>query len=183
MSVVTGLLIALFPSVLQGQTSGPVAESWSMGVAGGVFNYEPSADQGFPIVAVRIDRPISEWVRFEVGASYVRPEVQTDPSGSFNPALPAEHANLFTFTLGFQARWTLGPLEPYAGASGGFFARYDSDSAGRRFSASTFAFPFGVRLWATDHIGVRGEFRFNQDSHQVMTRSDSEMTAGVFWTF
>ncbi len=178
-----GSLIAASPTVLRGQASGPQADSWSMGVAGGVFNYETSADQGFSIFAARIDRPISKWARFELGTSYTRPEVQTNAGGSFDPALPAEHANLLTFTLGVQGRWTLGPFEPYAGLSAGLFARYDSDSAGRRFSSSTFAFPIGVRLWATDHIGLRGEFRFSEDGHQVLTRSDNEMTAGVFWTF
>jgi hypothetical protein len=176
-------LIAVAPPVLQGQAAGPQAGSWSMGVAGGVFDYETSVDQSFPIYAVRIDRPTSEWARLELGASYTRPEVQADAAGNFDPALPAEYANLITFTLGLQGRWTLGPLEPYAGVSAGFFGRYDSESDGRSFSSSTFAFPIGFRLWATDHIGVRGEFRFNQDGHQVVTRSDSEMTAGVFWTF
>ena len=175
-------LIAAWPSMVKGQASGPQAESWSMGVAAGVFNYEPSADQDFPIFAVRFDRPTSKWARLEVGASYARPEVQTDALGIFDPALPVEHAKLFTFTLGVQGRWTVGPLEPYAGASAGFFGRYDSDPDGRRFSSSTFAFPIGIRIWATDHIGVRGEFRFSQDGHQVVMRSDSEMTAGVFWT-
>jgi hypothetical protein len=35
---------------------------------------------------------------------------------------------------------------------------------------------------ATDHIGVRGEYRFDQDGHEGFTRSDSEWTVGVFWT-
>ena len=77
----------------------------------------------------------------------------------------------------------MGPLEPYGGIAGGFFGRYDADPAGRRFGRSTFQFPFGIRLWATDNIGVRGEYRFDQDSHQFVTYSDNEMTAGVFWTF
>ena len=43
---------------------------------------------------------------------------------------------------------------------------------------------FGIRIWATDHIGVRGEYRFDEDRHEAgFTHSDSEMTAGVFWTF
>ena len=77
----------------------------------------------------------------------------------------------------------MGPLEPYGGIAGGFFGRYDADPAGRRFGRSTFQFPFGIRLWATDNIGVRGEYRFNLDSHQFVTYNDTELTAGVFWTF
>ena len=182
-SCAVGLLMAVSPAVLQGQVAGPLSESWTVGLAGGVFRYEPSGDQGFPIFVVRADRPSSKWVRLEVGTSYTQPEVQTNDGGMFDPALPVERTNLFTVTVGLQLRLTLGRLEPYGGASAGFFGRYDSDPAGRRFGHSTFAFPFGIRLWATDHIGVRGEYRFDQDNHQGVTRSDSEMTAGVFWTF
>ena len=181
-SVAVGLLVAVSPVVLEGQGSGPLSESWTVGLYGGVFNYEPSGDQGFRIIAVRMDRPVSRWVRFEVGTTYTRPEIQTNAQGLFDPSLPAEHGNLFTVTLGIQARWTVGPLEPYGGFSAGFFGRYDGDPTGRRFGRSTFQFPFGIRLWTTDHIGVRGEYRFDQDRHEVFTRSDSEWTVGVFWT-
>lgn len=181
--VVVGFPLALSPSVLQGQGSGPTSESWTVGVAGGVFHYELAQDQGSPIFVVRADRPASKWVRFEVGASHTRPEVQTDAQSVFDPSLPAEYTNLFTATVGLQFRWTLGPLEPYAGIAGGFFGRYDGGPTARRFGRSTFQFPFGIRLWATDHIGVRAEYRFDEDSHEAKTRSDNEMTAGVFWTF
>lgn len=182
-SCAVGILVAVSPAVLQAQTSGPTRESWTVGLAAGVFNYEPSGGEGFPIIALRADQPVSEWVRLEVSTTYSRPEVQTNAGGMFDPTLPVERTNIFTVTLGFQVRWTLDRLEPYAGASAGFFGRYDSDPAGRRFGHSTFQFPLGVRLWATDHIGVRGEYRFDEDAHEVVNRSDSEMTVGVFWTF
>ena len=178
--VAVGLLCAASPAVVEGQAAGPLSSSWSLGVAGGSFKYEPSADNSFPIIAVRLDRPVSQWVRFEVGTTYTRPEIQADSLMFFDPTLPAEYTNLFTVTVGIQARATLGPVEPYGGFSLGFFGRYDAD---RSFGRSTFQFPFGVRLWATDHIGVRGEYRWDQDAHEGRTRSDSEWTAGVFWTF
>ncbi len=182
-SLAAGFLLTVSPSVSKAQVSGPVRNNWTVGLAGGVFKYEPSADNTFPMIAVRLDRPISKWVRFEVGTTYTRPEIQTDGGGFFDPSLPAEHTNLFTVTLGAQARWTVGPLEPYGGISAGFFGRYDGGPTDRSFGRSTFQFPFGIRLWATDHIGVRGEYRFSEDTHEAMTRSDSEFTAGVFWTF
>ena len=181
-SLAAGFLLAVSGGVLEAQASGPVRSSWTVGLAGGVFKYEPSADNTFPMIAVRLDRPISKWVRFEVGTTYTRPEVQTNADRIFDPSLPAERTNLFTVTVGIQFRLTVGPLEPYGGFSAGFFGRYDGDPTGSRFGRSTFQFPFGIRLWATDHIGVRGEYRFDQDRHQVFTRSDSEWTVGVFWT-
>ncbi len=182
-ALAVGLLAAVSPVVLEGQGSGPLRENWTVGLASGVFNYEPSLDQGSRIFAVRADRPVSRWVRFEVGATYTRPEVQLDDQRRFDPSLPAEHTNLFTITVGVQFRWSVGPLEPYGGASAGWFARYDADSAGRRFSRSTIAIPFGIRVWVTDHIGIRGEYRFDEDNHELVTHSDSEKTVGVFWTF
>ena len=155
--VAVGLLCAASPAVVEGQAAGPLSSSWSLGLAGGSFKYEPSADNSFPIIAVRLDRPVSQWVRFEVGTTYTRPEIQSDSLMFFDPTLPAEHTNLFAVTVGIQARATFGPVEPYGGFSLGFFGRYDAD---RSFGRSTFQFPFGVRLWATDHIGVRGEYRY-----------------------
>ena len=181
-SVAVGLLVAASPVVLEGQAAGPLSENWTVGLSGGEFNYEPSNDRGFRIIALRIDRPVSKWVRFEVGTTYTRPEIQTNAQDMFDPALPSETTNLFTVTLGVQARWTAGPLEPYAGLSAGFFGRYDGGPTNRRFGRSTFQFPFGIRIWATDHLGVRGEYRFDEDRHEAFTRSDSEWTLGVFWT-
>ena len=181
-SVAVGLLVSASPVVLEGQGSGPLSESWTVGLSGGVFSYEPSGDEGFPIIALRMDQPVSRWVRFEVGTTYTRPEIQTNAAMMFDPTLPAEHTNLFTVTLGGQAKWTLGPLEPYGGFSAGFFGRYDGGPTDRRFGRSTLQFPFGIRLWVTDHIGVRAEYRFDEDNHEVVTHSDSEWTTGVFWT-
>ena len=59
-SFAVGLLIAVSPAVLQAQTSGPTRESWTVGLAAGVFNYELSGDQGSPIIAARADRPLSK---------------------------------------------------------------------------------------------------------------------------
>lgn len=182
-TVVFGLLVSVSPTVLEGQGRGALSDSWTVSLAGGRFKYEPSADKGFLIIAVRADRPISKWVRLELGTSYTRPEIQTDAQGMFDPSLTPEHTRLVTFTLGIQGRLTVGRLEPYAGLSTGFFRRRDSDPAGRRFGRSTFQFPFGIRLWVTDQIGVRAEYRFDQDGHELTTHSDSEMTAGVFFTF
>ena len=83
-----------------------------MGLAAGVFNYEPSEDQGFPIITVRADRPTSKWVCLETATSYTRPEVQIDSEMLFDPSLPAEHTNLFTVAVGLQLRLTVGRLEP-----------------------------------------------------------------------
>ena len=182
-SMAAGLLSVASPAILEAQAAGPLSENWSLGLAVGKFTYEPSANNSFPMIAVRLDRPASRWVRLEVSTTYTRPEIQTDDLGFFDPSAPAEHTNLFTLTVGAQFRWTVGPVEPYGGLSAGFFGRYDTGPTDRRFGRSTIQFPLGIRVWATDQIGVRGEYRWNFDSHEATTRSDSELTVGVFWTF
>ena len=182
-SCTVGLLMAVSPAVSQNQTSGPTRESWSIGLAVGVFDYEQSGDQNFPMIALRADQPPSWWVRLAASAIYTRPEIQTNTVGMFDPDLPTERTNIFTVTLGLQFRYTVGRVEPYGGLSAGFFGRYDEGPGASSVTGSTLQFPLGIRLWATDNIGVRGEYRFNLDSHQFVTYNDTELTAGVFWTF
>ena len=177
--------ILLFGSPLSAQTSdpGPLSESWTISVVGGILSYEPSDDESFPIFSVRADHSMSEYIRLEIETSYSRPDVQQDEGFVFDPSLPTKSANLFTLTAGFQARHTMGRVEPYGGISAGLFARVDDDSEGRRFSRNTFSFPFGLRIWITDHLGIRGEYRFREDNHEVVTYSNNETTVGLFWTF
>ena len=178
-------MVLLGESPLSGQASDPPAlrDSWSVGVTGGSLSYEPSNDENFPTFSVRADTRMADYARVEVEAWYSRPDVQLDDDFVYDPSLPAKIANLFALTVGVQFRHPFGPFEPYAGASAGLFARYDSDSDGQRFSRNTFYFPVGFRLWVSDHLGVRAEFRFRQDNHELITHSSSEMSAGVFWTF
>jgi opacity protein-like surface antigen len=185
---VAGLATAvalLCGSSLSAQASEPASlrDSWSVTVTGGVLNYELSDNEAFPAFSLRADTPISDYARVEVEAWYSRPDVQQDENFLYDPSLPVESANLFSFIVGIQLRYTLGSLEPYAGASGGVFARYDYDSEGQRFSRNTFSFPLGVRVWVTDNLGIRGEYRFRQDNHEAFTYSSTEITGGVFWTF
>ena len=126
---------------------------------------------------------MADYARVEVETSFSRPDVQQDENFVYDPSLPTESANIFTLTVGIQFRHNFGPLEPYAGASGGLFARVDDDSEGQRFSRNTFAFPMGVRLWVSDNLGIRGEYRIRRDNHEIFTKTSSEITAGLLWTF
>ena len=178
--LVTGILLVGSPLAAQGR--GSFQRQSTVTLAYGSLRYEPSDNTRFPLVAVRLDQTISRWARFETAASFSRPEVQTDAIGQYDPTLPTERSSLFSVTVGALARWDVGPVEPYGGLAIGIFIRRDSDSDGRRFSRTAFAFPFGVRVKLTDRFGVRGEIRFREDAHEVVTRSDREMTIGVTWT-
>ena len=183
-SCAVALLMAVLPVVLQGQASGPTRESWTVGLAAGVFNYEPSQDQGFPIITVRADRPTSKWGAPRGSHVLHAPRGSNRLRYAIRSVTARRTHESFHRHVGRSAPIDRGSVGALWGYFGRIFGRYDGDSAGRRFGRSTFQFPFGIRIWATDHIGVRGEYRFDEDRHEAgSTHSDSEMTAGVFWTF
>ena len=177
------VLGAASPLVAQGPSEAAARETWTITALGGVLSYDPSDGDNFPIFSLRADTPIADYARVEVETSFSRPDVQQDADFLYDRSLPTESGTVFTLTIGVQFRHTLGPLEPYAGASGGLFARYDDDSEGQRFSRNTFAFPMGLRLWVSDNLGIRGEFRIRRDNHELFTKTSHEITGGVLWTF
>ncbi len=167
----------------QGPSEAAARDTWTITALGGMLSYDPSDGDNFLIFSLRADTPMADYLRVEVETSFSRPDVQQDAEFIYDPSLPTESANIFTLTVGIQFRHAMGPFEPYAGASGGVFARYDDDSEGQRFSRNTFAFPMGVRLWVTDNLGIRREFRIRRDNHELFTKTSTELTAGVLWTF
>ena len=180
--VATAIVVFGVPLRAQEAESPALRENWTISVVGGVLMYELSNDESFPLFSVRADNVLNDWVRFELETSYSRPDVQQDEDLNYDPSLPTESANLLTLTVGFQARYPLGRVEPYAGFSAGLFARYDDDSEGERFSKNTFHIPLGLRVWVSDHLGIRGEYRFREDNHGISI-SSTEMTFGLLWTF
>ena len=81
---------AAFPQVVRAENSRNSVIS-ERPLAAGVFNYEQSGDQSFPMIALRADRPLSKWARLEASTTYTRPEVQTNTGGMFDPDLPARN--------------------------------------------------------------------------------------------
>jgi len=182
--LVPAIAIMLFvsPLVAQRRRSGSFDEAPTYTLALGSLRYEPSANKAFRVVAIRFDRNTSQWMRFETAASFSRPDVQTDAAGAYDPSAPTEKTNLLTVTIGAQAQWQFGRVEPYGGVAFGVFFRRDGDADGRRFSRTAFAFPFGVRVKLTDRFGLRGEVRYREDGHEVVTHSNRETTVGLSWT-
>ena len=179
---VMGIVVMMSPIVAQGQQSGSFQRESTLTIAVGSLRYKPSGNERFPMLALHRDQAVSRWARLETSMSFSRANVQIDSIGRYDSTLSTEKATLFTLTLGAQARWGIGPLEPYAGLALGIFVRRDDNSDGRRFSRPAYAFPLGVRVKLTDSLGIRGEIRFREDSHEVVTHSDREMTVGITWT-
>lgn len=156
--------------------------NWTVTPMAGVLDYE-FANENFTMFAVRADRPLSKWVRFELESSLARVEVQSS-GGFFDPDGVVQKSSLATVTIGFQARYRTEFVEPYAGLAFGIFARRD-DADVVRSSQSTIAFPVGVRVFLTDRLGLRAEVRMRKDQTAFGVRSltNWERTVGISWTF
>ncbi len=156
---------------------------WTVTPMGGVLDWD-FANEDFAMFALRFDRPISKWVRFEVESTLARVEVQ-ELGGFFDPNGEVEKSSLGTLTIGFQARYETEYVEPYAGFSFGLFARRDDDSDSVRSSQSTLGFPVGVRVFLTDKLGLRAELRLRRDqtAFGVSSNTNYEKTVGISWTF
>ncbi len=162
--------------------------NWTVTAVGGQFYYD-FADENFPMAAVRFDRPLSKWVRFEFEGSLARVEVQSDPSGAFDPNLPELKSSLGTVSIGFQLRHRTERVEPYVGFGFGLFKRRDDQSEDEgqsvRSSQSTLVFPGGLRIFLTDQLGLRAEVRMRRDqtAFGVSSETNWEKTLGISWTF
>jgi len=186
-SIEAGIILFLLLTVpvpsLRGQEDGE-RRAWAVTAMGGLVDYD-FADDDFPIFALRADRPVSRWFRLEFETSLARTDVQTDEEGVFDPTLPEENSSLGTVSLGVQARLPMERVEPYVGLAAGLVWRRDDDADGLRNSQATFAFPAGVRLFITDRIGLRAEFRVRRDQTVlgVPDETNFERTLGISWTF
>jgi hypothetical protein len=148
--------------------------------AGGLM-YDREGDDNYPMGAVRVDWPVSKYVRVEVGGSFARPGttvVRVIDANQTTQAIPA-HANMFTTTVGVQAQLPTRFATPYVGMATGLFGRFDTED-GERFISTTQEFMTGLRVPVTGRVGVRGEMRFRFDRHQDSgTASDVEQTLGI----
>lgn len=157
--------------------------NWTVTPTFGVLDWD-FANENFPMAAVRFDRPISKWVRFEAETSLARVEVQ-ELDGFFDPNGEVEKGSLAALTIGFQLRYRTEHVEPYAGLAFGLFGRRDDDEEGVRSNQSTYSFPAGLRVFLNDKIGLRAEVRLRRDKAVFAADRETnwEQTLGVSYTF
>jgi len=177
------LSLAVRGGELQAQ-SGEDTRSWSVSALGGLFDWDPS-DESLPVFALRADRPTSDWLGVEFGTSLARPQIQRNEDGVLDLNLPAERTNIFTFTVGLQFRYPTRYVEPYTGLAAGFLWRRDDASDGVRTSQTTFQLPAGLKIFVSDHFGLRAEFRVRRDLTlpTIPDEWNFEQTVGVSYTF
>jgi hypothetical protein len=153
----------------------------TLSVQAGGFMYDREGDANYAMGAVRVDWPVSRYVRAEVGGSYSRPTttvVRVIDTNHTTQGIPS-HANVFTTTVGVQAQLPTRFATPYVGMATGLFGRFDTND-GERFISTTQEFMTGLRVPVSERIGVRGELRFRFDRHQNSgTASDVEQTLGI----
>ncbi|HEV3051227.1 MAG TPA: outer membrane beta-barrel protein [Longimicrobium sp.] len=153
----------------------------TLNIQGGGLSYDFLDDGTFAMGAVRVDWPLSRYVRAEVGGSYARPAYTAFRPVSQNVTEAYdEHANVLTATVGVQAQLPTRIASPYVGLATGLFGRFDPEGRGDRFVRPTQEVMAGVRVPVSRGIGLRGELRLRLDQHQNGgTASDMEHTLGV----
>lgn len=147
---------------------------------GGGLMYDREDDGTFPMGAVRVDWPLSRYVRAEVGGSFARPgTTMTRPIAQNVMEAYEAHSSLATATVGLQAQLPTRIASPYVGIATGLFGRFDP-AGGDRFIRPTQEVMAGVRVPVRGGIGLRGELRYRMDQHQDGGSSDDiEHTLGV----
>ncbi|HEY0018195.1 MAG TPA: outer membrane beta-barrel protein [Longimicrobium sp.] len=149
-------------------------------VQGGGFSYSREGGDLIPMGAVRVDWPVSRYLRAEVGSSYARPgTTMTRPIAQGVQEAYQTHSSLATATVGLQAQLPTRLATPYVGIATGLFGRLDPDG-GDRFIRPTQEVMAGLRVPVRGGIGLRGELRYRMDQHQDgVTGSNMEHTLGV----
>jgi hypothetical protein len=153
----------------------------TLSIQGGGFMYDREGDANYAMGALRLDWPVSRYVRAEVGGSYSRPTTTLVREIDVYHTMQAYEArtNVMTATVGVQAQLPTRLASPYVGVATGLFGRFDPDG-GDRFISPTQEFLAGVRVPVSQRIGVRGELRFRFDQHHNSgTSSDLEQTVGI----
>jgi hypothetical protein len=172
-----GLGLAVAPMVVQAQA--PALGSMdgthrSFTLHAGGFQYDQAGGHRAPMLGARLNWALSPLVISEVGASVAR----VDASRLAPAQAGMQNRDLATLTVGVQAQAPLPYVQPYVGVSTGLISQMDRPD-GEHTVRPTTAFPVGVRVPLSQHVGVRGEVRYRFDDLQGMSRSNREATLGV----
>jgi hypothetical protein len=121
--------------------------------AGG-FSYDQIDADRSPMLGLQMNWALSPLVVSEVGV--------TGSQVSLPGVLGTDNRRVGTLTVGVQAQAPLPYVQPYVGVSTGVVREFDRVADGHTVR-STHAFPVGVRVPLSQHVGLRGEVRYRFD--------------------
>ena len=131
-------------------------------------------------VAVRAKRHFSPHLALEIGGGFARYcGYKSVSGGECLPSTQEGTTSLFTPEAQLQYRWNMGRVSPYVGGGVGLSRR-----GGLNVSQwdPTFSAAVGSAVYATDRLGITGEFRLR--GHETrFTGTTSEISAGLVWRF
>jgi hypothetical protein len=177
-----GLGLAIAPVVAEAQMPAPAPALGAVNGAhrsftlhAGGFSYDQAEGYRAPMLGARLNWALSPVVVTEVGASVARVD-----ASRISPiqATGVENRDLATLSVGVQAQAPLPYVQPYVGISTGLITQVDRPS-GESTVRPTTAFPVGVRVPLSQHVGVRGELRYRFDDLAGVNRANREATLGV----
>jgi hypothetical protein len=178
----TGLALAAAPLVAEAQApalGAPNGGHRAFTVHAGGFSYDLADGHRAPMLGARMDWALSPIIVAEAGASVARIEAtHINPAQVGTPLAGASHRDLATLSVGVQAQAPLPFVQPYVGVSTGLISQMDGPD-GDYVIRPTQAFPIGVRVPLSQHVGLRGEVRYRFDELEGMSNTNRETTLGV----
>jgi hypothetical protein len=137
-----------------------------------------------PLVAGRVELPLSRFVLAEGGLAVARPEQQyTSSTVSLDPDPQFVARTTFLISelqLQVQAPLAAGRLAPYLGLGAGIANDRQPSKYGGSKSNSTVSGSMGLRYWLSDRLGLRAELR-TRGVGSSSGGTTHEWTLGTAW--
>jgi opacity protein-like surface antigen len=160
----------------------------SLTVTGGAFAYD-YGDHYSPFASVSFGRSLNRYVELEGTAGYARLTTRLYQLAPTVTSYDVGSAFL-TADVGLNLMLPLGPFVPYVGMSTGAFRRNQlRDNSNGIYAGAvngnSRGVAIGARLLFGERLGLRGEFRYREDSHNGSDTpaNDFVQSVGLIYRF
>lgn len=183
LSLATSVLMLSSPHIASAQNDSDWRLRNSVTVQGGAFVYDLGGDSAYPLVTAALGRSLSRFVEIEGLLSYAR---LTTKVVSLAPTVRSYDARTPFLAADAAANLLLplGRFVPYVGISAGVFRRNATrDESNAVYldarKGTSMGAAVGARWLFTPRVGLRGEFRYRQDSHDGSDYRANDMVESI----
>jgi len=184
-TIVAALLTIAAPVAVHAQAAN-LAQRPALSVSVGAFQYDLSGTGTAPLVAGRVELPLSRFFLVEGGLAVARPEQQFFDGGTYQiSGAPIGTTTTYLIPelqLQVQAPLVAGRVAPYLGLGAGIADDRRPSRYGGSQSTMTVSGATGLRYWLSDRMGLRGELRV-RGIGTSFAGAAAEYTLGTAWRF
>jgi hypothetical protein len=176
LTLLTALLAIGAPSAVHAQTTRP-----AISLSAGAFQYDLAGTGTTPMIAARVELPLSRFFLIEGGFTAARPAQEI-----FTPSSSVGREEVKTTFLAPEIQLQLqvpiagGRVAPYLGLGGGSAIDLIDDAYGSSDNTVTASGALGLRYWLSDTFGIRGELRV-RGIGTGFEGAAAEYTLGTSW--